>query len=191
MSQVDIIAIGASWGGLQALKTLLASLPTTLPPIVIAQHRTALPGRAELAQVLAVSTSLEVCEAEDKLPLHPGRVHLAPPDYHLLVEEEGCALSNEGKVNHSRPSIDVLFESVADFYGPRACGVVLTGANHDGAQGLRAIAAQGGVCIVQDPEGAEIATMPRAALALTPSALTFSLLEIGPALVALCQGRGQ
>lgn len=187
MRPVAIIAIGASWGGLRALRTVLALLPQDMPPIVVAQHRTVSPGPADLASLLDMGTALSVCEAEDKFPLEIGWVYLAPPDYHLLVESDVCALSNEEKVNYSRPSIDVLFESVADFYGEGACGVTLTGSNRDGARGLQAIGDQGGVCLVEDPANAEMSAMPSGALALTPSAQSLPLLEIGPALAALCQ----
>ena len=115
--------------------------------------------------MLSVRSRREVCEAGDKEPIEPGRVYLAPPDYHLLVEPDGFALSIDVQVQHSRPSIDVLLESAADVYGDRMIGVILTGANADGAEGLRRVKRRGGVTIVQDPETAEKRTMPDAAIA--------------------------
>jgi two-component system chemotaxis response regulator CheB len=106
-----------------------------------------------------------VSDASDKEPIEAGRVYLAPPDYHLLVEPEGFALSTEGMVQHSRPSIDVLFDSAADVYSDELAAVVLTGANADGAYGLQRVKRRGGVTIVQDPATAEKRTMPDAAIA--------------------------
>ena len=114
----------------------------------------------------------------------PGRVYIAPADYHLLVEPGHFALSTDAPVLFSRPSIDVLFESIADSYGAAAMGVVLTGANHDGARGLRRMVDRGACAIVQDPESAESPTMPRAAASLVPEAQVLPLSEIGSAIMA-------
>lgn len=188
MSKVSIIALGASWGGLHALSIILAALPKDMPPIVIAQHRSAQPRTDNLAQLLAAKSVLSVCEVVDKYPLEDGCVYLAPPDYHLLVEEGHCGISVEEPVRFSRPSIDVLFESAADSYGKGSCGVILTGSNSDGADGLKAIFARGGACLVQDPAQAESPKMPLAALAAVPSAQVLALPNIAPYLVALCAG---
>jgi two-component system chemotaxis response regulator CheB len=126
-----------------------------------------------------------VVEVEDKDLIAPGRVYLAPPDYHLLVEPGSFALSVDERVQYARPSIDVLFESAADAYGERVIGVVLTGANADGAAGLARIAKRGGAAIVQDPETAEAREMPAAALAAAP-ATVLPLESIGPHIAELC-----
>lgn len=159
-----LVVVGTSWGGLNAVSLLLRHLPSRFPlPIVVVQHR----GRDAttlLRDLLQDCTPLEVRDVEDKDPLDGGTVFLAPPDYHLLVEEGHLALSVDPPVRFSRPSIDVTFNSAADAYGARTIGVVLTGANDDGARGLHCIAERGGVAIVQEPDTAESAIMPSAAL---------------------------
>jgi two-component system chemotaxis response regulator CheB len=187
---VEVVAIGASWGGLQAVERVLGTLPRDFgAAVVIAQHRKADSDEGRLTRLLDAHCALEVCEAEDKQTLSPGSVLVAPADYHLLVEPGSVALSVDPQVHHSRPSIDVLFGSAADAYGERAAGVVLTGANADGAEGLGRIASRGGVAIVQDPETAERREMPAAALAATPGARVAALEEIGPLLTALAGTR--
>jgi two-component system chemotaxis response regulator CheB len=147
----DIVVVGCSWGGLVALERLLPSLPPEVTaPVVIAQHRST--AVSALASLLSRFTTRPVHEADDKQPIAPGSVYLAPPGYHLLVERGRLALSTEGPVRHSRPSIDVLFESAADAYGSGVIGVVLTGANEDGATGLATVVDRGGRAIVQDPD---------------------------------------
>jgi two-component system, chemotaxis family, protein-glutamate methylesterase/glutaminase len=179
MSQYQLIAVGASWGGMQAISGLLDGIREHRElAIVIAQHRHPESGR-ELRQTFQLHSSLRVRDAEDKDVLEPGNAYLAPPDYHLLVEREGTlALSTDERVNYARPSIDVLFESVADAYGPRCIGIVLTGANEDGAAGLRRIKELGGVAIVQDPRDAERPEMPAAAIAATDADVVLPLAEI-------------
>ena len=158
--------MGASWGGLHALETILSALPSGFrTPIVIAQHRSVDSGSGALSRMLAVRSGLDVCEAGDKDRIEPGWVYVAPPDYHLLVEPEGFALSTEDLVQYSRPSIDVLFDSAADVYADELAAVVLTGANADGAYGLERVKRRGGVTIVQDPATAEKREMPEAAIA--------------------------
>jgi two-component system chemotaxis response regulator CheB len=180
---VEVVAIGASWGGLHAVETVLETLPQDFPAaIVIAQHRRGDSDEHRLASLLAARCALEVCDAEDKQALEAGTVLVAPADYHLLVEPGSVALSVDPPLNFSRPSIDVLLGSAADAYGERAAGVVLTGANADGADGLARIARRGGIAIVQDPETAIRREMPEAALAATPSARVLALEEIGPLL---------
>ena len=136
--------------------------------------------------LLGAVTRLNVCDADDKQPLERGYVYLAPPDYHLLVEGTHLALSVESPVAFSRPSIDVLLESAGEEYGDRCVGVVLTGANDDGARGLARIRELGGAAIVQDPATAERPEMPRAALRAVPDADVLPLEEIAPRLVELC-----
>jgi two-component system chemotaxis response regulator CheB len=185
MTPIGLVAIGASWGGLAAIRRVLAPLPAGFPAaVVIAQHRQ--PGSdGRLAELLAASCALDVAEAEDKQALEPGVVLLAPPDYHLLIEPGAVALSVDEPVHFSRPSIDVLLHSVADAYGERAAGVVLTGANADGARGLARIAARGGTAIVQDPATAARREMPEAALTTTPAAHVLALDRIGGLLADL------
>ncbi len=162
----DLIAIGASAGGVDAVGRLLAVLPAhTRAAVVVVLHVP--PDRPSgLAPLFNERCALPVTEAEDKECLSPGRVYIAPPDYHLLVEpDRSLSLSVEEAVLFSRPSIDLTFESVAYAYGDRALGIILTGASSDGAQGLRHIREQGGVAWVQQPEGARAQAMPQAALA--------------------------
>jgi two-component system, chemotaxis family, protein-glutamate methylesterase/glutaminase len=185
----ELIVVGASWGGLQAVGRLLETLPAELDvPIAIAQHRGADSARPRLASLLQASGVRPVRDVTDKDLIEPRIVYLAPPDYHLLVERGRFALSTDERVNYARPSVDVLFESAADAYGPAAIGIVLTGANEDGAAGLAAIKQAGGVAIVQDPRTAERARMPEAALAATNADVVLPLDEIGPFLRGLCLG---
>lgn len=187
MSGIALVAIGASWGGLHAIETVLGALPEDFAaPIVIAQHRQ-IDSDGMLVRLLDARCSLTVCEAEDKQELDRGAVLVAPPDYHLLVETDTVALSVDAPLNFSRPSIDILFSSAADAYGARMAGVVLTGSNADGALGLAQIAGRGGTAIVQDPDTAERREMPEAALWAVPEARVLQLEEIGPALVSLVQ----
>jgi len=164
----DIIVFGSSAGGYSALAEVLPQLPVDLPQaVVVAQHLH--PGSGEyMVEYLSRRCRMPVREPEDKEPVLPGVIAVAAAQYHLLIERDRTfAFSVDDKVNFSRPSIDVLFESVAAVYGPRAVGVVLTGANADGAAGLRAIKAAGGLAVVQDPASAETPFMPRSALAAT------------------------
>lgn len=181
----EIVVIGTSWGGLRALKDLIGALPESYGiPLVIVQHRHR-DSENILAGLLQECTPLAVCEAEDKQPLLPGHIFVAPPDYHLLVEHGSLELSTEAPVRYSRPSIDVTFSSAADAYGDRAVGVVLTGANADGAQGLARIVARRGLAFVQDPAEAASPTMPTAAMKAVPAARVMGLRDIAAALGAL------
>lgn len=183
-----IIAIGCSWGGLDAVSAILDGIPDVLPAaVVIVQHRMHRP--SELGQLLGRHTAWPVCEAEDKEGVSPNRVYLAPPGYHLLVDRERFALSTEGPVRNSRPSVDVLFESVAEAYGPRVIGVVLTGANDDGASGIVEIVGHGGVAIIQDPATAERSAMPEAAIATGVHALVVPLRDLASTLTTVVQER--
>ncbi|MFN2510305.1 MAG: chemotaxis protein CheB [Pyrinomonadaceae bacterium] len=163
----EIVVVGASTGGLKALQVLLSGLPAEFSlPVVIVQHR----GKdmeTGLCEFLVRSSHLAVTEPEDKETVVPGHAYLAPRDYHLLIESGSFALSTAAPVSFARPSIDVLFESAADEYQDRAIGVILTGANHDGARGLAAIKAQGGLALVEDPVTAACREMPDAAINLT------------------------
>ena len=184
---VSMIAVGASWGGLKALRAIAHGLPAHFRvPITFVQHRSKESGA--LRDLLQDCTSLIVCEVEDKQPIMGGYVYLAPPDYHLLVDGDEFSLSVDEPVRYSRPSIDVFFESVAERFGRAAVGVVLTGANDDGAVGLRRIVTLGGVGVVQDPRTAESPIMPRAALRAVPAALTLPLERMPPYLISLATG---
>ena len=181
----EVVVVGTSWGGLRALKDLIGALPPTFGiPLVIVQHRHR-DSENVLAGLLQECTELRVCEVEDKQPLEPGQIFVAPPDYHLLVEVGTLALSTEAPVRYSRPSIDVTFSSAADAYGDRTVGVVLTGANADGAEGLARIVARRGLAFVQDPADAASPTMPTAAAKAVPDARVLSIPGIAEALAAL------
>jgi len=185
---VDLVVIGASWGGLNALRAVLEPLPADFPAaIVVVQHR----GDDEslLSELLGRTCALEVREADDKDELRAGTVLVAPHGYHALVEGDAVSLSVDEPVRFSRPSIDVLFQSAAE-RGGRVVGVVLTGANSDGAAGLAAIRRRGGIAVVQDPDDAERQEMPRAALAAVPDAQVRRLADIGPELVRICAAPG-
>jgi two-component system chemotaxis response regulator CheB len=185
----ELIVIGASLGGLRAVEKLLRGLPADLGvAVAVAQHRGADSTRGSLESILQQYTRLEVVEAGDKDPIEPGHVYLAPPDYHLLVELGSFALSVDERVQYARPSIDVLFESAADAYAERLIGIVLTGANADGASGLAAVKRRGGVAVVQDPGTAEARSMPEAALKLTAADAVLPLEEIGAFVHGLCLG---
>ena len=164
---------------------MLGDLPGDFSlPIVVVQHRSSDSDRL-LADILQDATDLTVCEVEDKEPLTQGTVHIAPANYHVLIEEGYLSLSLEEPVRFSRPSIDVMFSSAADAYGSGAIGVVLTGANEDGARGLSDIVKRGGRALVQDPRSAEIAIMPNAAVQAVPSAEVLPLERLGPRLIEL------
>ena len=167
---IDLVVIGCSWGGLAAMSSLLEALPPDFDvPMVVVQHRGE--ARSVLTELLGRHTVRAVVEPDDKDELRPRHVYVAPPGYHLLVDRTGFSLATDAPVNYSRPSVDVLFESAAGAFGPRMAAVVLTGANDDGAAGLRQVAAAGGMALVQDPGTAERSAMPAAALAAVPTAL--------------------
>ncbi len=183
----ELICIGASWGGLDAVGRLLREIPTEVDqPIVIAQHRFADSHAGALAALLGDELDRPVLDVEDKTPIRRNHVYVAPSDYHLLVERGSFALSVDERVQYARPSIDVLFESAADAYGPAVVGVILTGANEDGAAGLARIKARGGVAVIQDPREAERRAMPDAALAATVADAVLPLEDIGKFLYGLC-----
>jgi two-component system chemotaxis response regulator CheB len=185
----SVVVIGTSWGGLAALSTLLHDLPGDFNlPIVVVQHRGKDSERL-LTELLQDTTELNVCEIEDKEPLTPGTVHIAPANYHVLIEDGYLSLNTDDMVRFSRPSIDVMFMSAADTYAARAIGVVLTGANEDGSRGLARIAKRGGVALIQDPKTAEIPIMPVAAIKAVPSAQTLPLDALAPKLIELSQER--
>jgi two-component system, chemotaxis family, protein-glutamate methylesterase/glutaminase len=192
MSQGDVqlVAIGGSWGGLDVLRTIVSGLPADFAAaVVVAQHRSPESHPTAFRDLLGAATRLEVREADDKDELRPGHVYLAAPDYHLLVEGSALALSTDEPVQYARPSIDVLLASAAESYRDRCVGVVLTGANADGAQGLRRIVELGGTAVVQAPETAVMTEMPRAALAAVPAAHVAAPAAIAPLLVELVSAK--
>ena len=184
----DLVVVGTSWGGLAALKTLVGALPASFRmAVTLVQHRHKDSDHV-LRALLQERSHLIVCEVEDKMPLEEGHIYVAPPDYHTLIEPGHFALSTEAPVRFSRPSIDVTFNSAADAYGHRVVGIVLTGANDDGASGLRRISDLGGLALIQDPQTAESPTMPAAAQKAVPRARVMSLPRIGEYLATLPSG---
>lgn len=177
--RIAAVVMGASAGGIEALSVLLPALPQNLRvPVFIVLH---LPRERPslLVEIFERRCALRVKEAEDKEPIGPGTVYFAPPDYHLLIESSGqLALSADEPVHYSRPSIDVLFQSAADVYAERLLGVILSGANQDGADGLQAVHAAGGVTVVQQPEDALVPHMVRSALQRTPANFVITLAQL-------------
>ncbi|WP_442484979.1 chemotaxis protein CheB [Aeoliella sp. SH292] len=175
----EAIVIGASAGAIDALAAILPELPRDFPvPIMVVVH---LPvdKKSLIVQIFQQKCQISVVEAEDKVPLEPGTVYFAPADYHLLVEPERVlSLSVEEQVNYSRPSIDVLFETAALAFGHGLLGIVLTGANNDGAAGLRCILDAGGTAIVQQPDSAYASAMPMSAIDRCPEARVMNLVDI-------------
>ena len=189
MAQYELVVIGCSWGGFQGLRRVFADLPADFPiPIVVAQHRLA---QAEdgLDASMQNASAIPIMDVTDKEPLLGGAIYLAPSDYHTIVDGKWLALSTEDAVNFARPSIDILFETAADSYGGSLIAVILTGANDDGARGLRRVKDLGGYIIVQDPGSAVRREMPDAALAQVRADLVVPLEDIGPHLVQLCASR--
>lgn len=184
----EIIVVGASLGGMSALKILLSGLSKTFfTPLVIVQHRLSQP-QDGLVTYLQKWCALPVTEPNDKEPIVNKHVYLAPADYHLLLERRGTfSLSTEAAVLCARPSIDVLFESAADVYGASGVGVILTGASEDGAQGLAKVKAAGGITVVEDPATAQCSIMPQAALNIVAADHVLSIEQIVPFLTTLCR----
>lgn len=179
--ELRAVVMGASAGGVEALRKLFTALPAAFDlPIVAVLH---IGSDARWAwETVFAGCPLPVREAEDKDELSPGTIYLAPPDYHLLLDRGGSlALSLEEPVHFARPSIDVLFDAAAWALGAGVLGVLLTGANEDGARGLAAIHRQGGVCWVQAPETAAVDVMPRAGLQAVPRARALSLQQMAEA----------
>ena len=164
--QYEAIVIGASAGGLWALTGILKMLPADFPlPIIIIQHR-AQDERTLLGEVLQVKCRMPVKEADEKEPITGGIVYLGPAGYHLLIEKDrSFSLSCDPPVHYSRPSIDVLFETASEAFGSSLAGIILTGANQDGAAGIQSIRKRGGTTIAQSPASAPFPVMPLAAIA--------------------------
>jgi two-component system chemotaxis response regulator CheB len=183
----EIVVIGCSMGGMHALQTIFGTLPREFSvPIAVVQHRYRTSNEG-LPAFLRRHTKLNVVDTTDKEWIKPGTVYLAPANYHLLVERGELSLSVDEAVAYSRPSIDVLFESAADAYGAGVIGVVLTGANADGARGAARIKNRGGFVVAQDPATAESPAMPQAAIDATRVDRILPLDRVGPFLVELCR----
>lgn len=184
----DAVVVGASAGGISCLRRVLAELPMPFPlPILVVQHIHA-SATLDYSMVFCSPPGLKAKEAEEKESILPGWMYVAPPGYHLLVEKNHTlSLSVDPLVNYSRPSIDVLFESAADAFGKRLIGIVLTGANGDGALGLKAIKDTGGLTIVQEPADAEVSAMPLFAIKAAQPQHILKAEAIGQFLATLAQ----
>lgn len=182
----DAIVMGTSAGGLDALARILPVLPSDFPvPVLVVQHISA-SSDSYLIEYLNKMTRIKVKEAEDKEPLKSGIVYFAPPDYHLLIEEDKTiSLSNSEKENYSRPSIDVLFETASWVFRKKLIGVLMTGANWDGAKGLKKIKEGGGYTVVENPKTASVPRMPESAIDLYMPDQIADLEEIAKILIQL------
>lgn len=183
--QFDVVAIGASAGGIEALYAVVTALPASFPvPVLIVQHMDPR-HKSLLAGLLGRRCRVRVKQAANEETIEDGTVYIAQPDMHLIVRSGRLVLTDTRQVHFSRPSIDLLFQSVADSYGDRAIGVILSGSGVDGADGIRAIKAKGGTTLVQDPATAAHTGMPQAARATNCVDVTLPLEEIGPAITSL------
>lgn len=186
-----LIVVGTSLGGVDALQVLLRRLPANFSvPVTVVLHRHK-ESNYSLIRLLQLSSNLLVLEVQDKEDILPGHVYIAPADYHVLIESERVplpyfALSTDAPVTYARPSIDVLFETAADAYGEKVIGVLLTGANHDGVQGLAKIKALGGKTIVQEPSTALCPVMPKAAIIAGVAEQILPLVDIAEFLLKIC-----
>jgi len=176
LARIEAVAIGASAGGVQALSELLPALPARARASVFVVLHLPRDRPSLLVEVFSRKCALVVCEAEDKEPILPGTVYFAPTNYHLLIDQgPQLALSADDLVHHSRPSIDVLFESAAEIYRERLLGVILTGASEDGARGLAAVHDAGGITVIQEPQTAQSSLMVTSALRRRSPDLVLSL----------------
>ena len=177
---IDLVVIGGSAGAIEVLHQVLGRLPETFGPATAIVIHVPPDGPHLLTEIFTTQGGLKVKLAEDKEPIVGGTIYFATPDYHLLIEKgRTFALSLDERVHFSRPAIDVLFQSAAEAYGDRVMGVILSGANADGADGLRAIAAAGGIAAVQSLECAEMIAMPAAALQAVPQAIEVDAASLG------------
>lgn len=183
------VVIGVSTGGVHALKLVLGELPKDFPiPVIVVTHIKP-DSDDSLAVLLDTLCAIRIKEADEQEALVPGTVYLAPANYHLLVERNGnLALSIDPQVNFARPSVDVLFESAAEAFGPKLIGIIMTGAGSDGSKGLYKIKNHGGIAIIQNPADAEVDSMPVSAMRLVKADHVVRLNEISPLLLGLVQG---
>jgi two-component system chemotaxis response regulator CheB len=164
LSTIRLVVIGGSAGSLNVLLKAMPGLAPSIPPVVIVLHRRAGEDSA-LTELLGFRSTIPVKEASEKEALHPGVIYVAPPDYHLLVEQDlTLSLDYSEKVNHSRPSIDVTFQTAADACGKSLCVILLSGASDDGTEGMKAARRSGALLAVQNPGTAEVAFMPQQAI---------------------------
>jgi two-component system chemotaxis response regulator CheB len=185
-SRIEAVVIGASAGGVEALDEILPALPSGFRPSVFIVLHLPRERPSLLPEIFRKRCVLPVREAEDKEPIEAATVYFAPPDYHLLIEKDlQLALSADEPIHYSRPSVDVLFETAAEAYGDRLLGIILSGANEDGADGLQAIHQAGGVTVVQKPESAKVPAMVVSALQRGPADFVLSLPEIASLLRGL------
>jgi two-component system, chemotaxis family, protein-glutamate methylesterase/glutaminase len=185
MSGRDIVVVGTSAGGVEALRALVGGLPADFPGSVFIVMHTAADSPGVLAQILDRSGPLPVANASNRGRIHPGRVYVAPPDMHLLLEPGVVRLTRGPKENRFRPAVDPLFRSAAQVFGPRVVGVVLTGGLDDGTSGLWAVKRLGGTAVVQDPDEAFMPSMPLSAINRVEVDYTLPLAQIAPLLARL------
>ena len=189
-SRCDLVTIGASAGGLSSLSQVLAGLRADFPPILVVQHLDP-SHKSHLAALLARKTRKTVKEAQDGELLSRNTVYIGPPDEHLLVSKGRVQLAHSRLIRFSRPSIDMMFGAVAATYGKRCIGVILSGSNRDGADGIAAIKRAGGITIAQDPATAEYRIMPQAAIETGCVDLIVTLEKLGETISALVEQRGK
>lgn len=187
MAQRDVIVVGGSAGGIEALRSVLRNLREDLPAAIFVVVHIPAFSASRLPEILARASGLPAAHARDGETISRGRIYIAPPDHHLLVQDGRIELSRGPRENHSRPAIDPLFRSAARAYGSRVIGVILSGALYDGAAGLMAVKSSGGTAIVQDPDEAAVPSMPQNALNLVDADLTLSAARIGDELTRLVQ----
>lgn len=181
------VVMGCSAGGMGALRTVLGGLSPTFPRAVVVVCHTGSEDVTTFCELLELASTLPVREARERQLMMPGVVHMAPSGYHLLLERGGrFSLSVDERVSFARPAIDVLFETAASACGRDLIGVLMTGANNDGAAGLRAIRRHGGLAVVQDPADAQASAMPQAALDIAGADHVVPLKGIAPLLNQLC-----
>jgi two-component system chemotaxis response regulator CheB len=190
VESAPVILLGASAGGVEALKLVVAGLPATLPATILVVLHLAPSGPSVLPQILDRQSDLSVVVAQDGLRTAPGVIYVCPPDRHLELSGRTLRLTTHPPQDHHRPSIDRLFTSAAESLGTQAIGVVLSGCLDDGSLGLAAIAAHGGLALVQDPDSADYPDMPAAALLAVPQAERLPLEDLPAALIRLCTGTG-
>jgi two-component system chemotaxis response regulator CheB len=185
-AKVELVVVGTSLGGMRALERVLGALAADFPlAVAVVQHRGVDVTQSQLSHILQLKCPLPVTECNDKERIVGGHVYLAPPDYHLLVDDGRFALSVDERVYYARPSIDVLFESAADTYAAGVLGVLLTGASADGTRGATRIKARGGRVLAQEPSTAESPIMPQAAISAGVVDYILPLDEIGAYLNAV------
>ncbi|MBV8674114.1 MAG: chemotaxis protein CheB, partial [Acidobacteriaceae bacterium] len=185
MAHRDLIVIGASAGGIEALQQLLATLPTHLDAAILIVLHTARHAGSLLPEILQRASGREVKHPEDHTPIEKGKIYIAPPDYHMLVEDGALRVIQGPRENLHRPAIDPLFRSAASYYGERVIGIILTGLLDDGTSGLMVVRASGGAAIVQDPKSALFSSMPKSALEQVPDARVLAIEEMPAAILAL------